>query len=113
MTLILFIKILRSELMILKSGCKTVFVIAEQIHERSFDLRSFLIDLGVTRATRAMHNVDHAACEFPTGSKKLRTIPVVKPQSLIRQSTPDIGLRRVRVYFVDRPITQLTLPTYT
>jgi hypothetical protein len=108
---ILFIHNLLSELMILKGGCKAVFVIAESVNERSFDLRSFLIGLGITRAARAMHDVDHAACKLPTGSKKFRTIPVVKLQSLVRQFTPGIGLRGVRVRFVDRLVKQLTLST--
>jgi hypothetical protein len=70
--------------MILKGGGKAVFVIAEEFHERGFNLRSFLIDLGVTRATRATHDVDYAACEFPTGGEEFRAIPVVKLQSLVR-----------------------------
>jgi hypothetical protein len=106
---ILFIQIFLSELMILKRCGKPIFVIAEKFHERSFDLRSFLIDLGSTRAARAMHDVDHNACKLPTGSEGFRTISVVKLQSLVRQPTADIGLRQVRVHFADRPVTQLTL----
>lgn len=79
--------------MILKGGGKAVFVIAEEFHERGFDLRSFLIDLGVTRATWATHDVDHAARKFPTGGEEFRAIPVVELQPLIRQFTPGVGLR--------------------
>ncbi len=44
---ILFIHILLSEVMILKSSGKAVIVIAEEFHERGFDFRSLLIDLGI------------------------------------------------------------------
>jgi len=77
---ILFIHILLSELMILKSGGKTVFVIAEEFHERSFDFRSLLIDLNIMKATRTTHDIDHAAFEFPTGGEEFRSIPVIELQ---------------------------------
>jgi len=67
-----------SELMILKRGGKAVFVVAEEVHERSFDLRSFRIRPGVTRATRAAQDVDHAACKFPTGGEEFRAKMVVE-----------------------------------
>jgi len=93
--------------MIFKSGGKAVFVIAEEVHEGGFDLRSFLIDLCVTRATRTAHDIDHAAFEFPTGGEEFRAIPVVKLQFPVRQFTPGVGLRRVQVCFVDSIETQM------
>src|SRR5262245_3815934 len=104
---ILFIHILLSELMILKSSGKTVFVIAEEFHERGFDFRPLLIDLGIMRATRTTHDIDHAASELPTGGEKFRAIPVVKLPSPVRQFTPDISLRRVQVCFVYRLVMQM------
>jgi hypothetical protein len=107
MALILFIHIPLSELMILKCGGKAVFVVAEEVYERSFDLRSFRIHLGVMRATRAAHDIDHAAREFPTGGEEFRAIPVIELQSPVRQFTPGIGLSLVQVCFVDSLETQM------
>jgi hypothetical protein len=85
---ILFIHIPLSELMILKCGGKAVFVVAEEVRERGSDLRSFRIRMGVTRATRAAQDVDHAACKFPTGGEEFRAITVVKLQLSVRQLCP-------------------------
>jgi hypothetical protein len=93
--------------MILKSSGKAVIVIAEEFHERVFDFRSLLIDLGIMRAARTTHDIDHAASELPTGGEKFRAIPVVKLQSHIRQFTPGVSLSRVQVCFVYRLITQM------
>jgi len=40
--------------MILKCDGKAAFVVAEEVHERGFDFRSLLIDLGIMRATRTL-----------------------------------------------------------
>jgi hypothetical protein len=87
---ILFIHILLSELMILKSSGKAVFVIAKEFHELGFDFRSLMIDLGIMRATRTPHDFDHAASELPTGGEKFRAIPVVKLQSPVRHGSTQV-----------------------
>jgi len=93
--------------MIFKSDGQAVIVIAKEVHERGFDLRAFLIDLGVTRATRAAHNVDYTLRKFSTGGEEFRSIPVIELQSPVRQFTPGVGLGWVQVCFVDRLETQM------
>src|SRR5262245_44301889 len=63
--------------------------------------------MGVTRATRASQNVDHAAREFPSGGEEFRAISVIKLQWPVRQLTPGVGLRRVQVCLVYRLETQI------